>query len=204
MSNSNSNIAHTMTISEISTKYKVKGSAFRNVINYYNHQFGENAFQKDKELTEVLGGKTILPSSWLPASKYVQLEEKLANRFGLTLHEFCVECTTYILTTDLNGIYRFFIKVGGPERVMASVPRIAKVYNNLFLYYVISNSKGLHRLKFTTPSSVYEWASGSVEGGLRGILNVCGKPMITYEELDRRVFNDAGEDLMEGTFELTY
>ena len=88
--------------------------------------------------------------------------------------------------------------------MMAGVPKMAKTYNNLFIHRVINNEVGTHEAAIKYPVVTHDWAMGTVEGGIQGILNVCKKPMISFEELDQEKFMEDGDEMLETTFKLTY
>ena len=189
---------------EISSAFKVKGTAFSNVKNFIEIQLGIDQYEELISSHNLNSPRNPIKSSWYSASDFVHLEVLAAERLNLSLREFCIRCTTFILEEDLNGVYRFFIKLGGPDRVMASVPRIARTYNNLFNYHIQKNEKGLHNAYIIHPPAVYDWAIGSCEGGLRGILNVCKMSLKSFREVGSESYLEEDQKMMKTYFEMIY
>ncbi len=185
-----------MTALEVNQKYKVKGTIIKNFQLYISRRVSPDFF-KDILSESGLGTiRGILSSSWYPAEKHIKMLELAADEVNQNVWDMNTEFAREWLENDMNGVYRFFMRIGQPVRVFSRMNQIDKGYANYGNAQVIKNEFGEWVGTFIMPQILEDWHMSSVRGGVVGILKVCGYKINSFEILDRKV-DDLDGDLMQ-------
>ncbi len=193
-----------MTASETRSKFKIKGTAILGLKVYFDEKTNERSFLEIYRQTLPDAGELILASSWYDAEEQKMVMEACANHLAIDMDTFSQEVTRASLISDLNGVYKFFMKLGGATRVLSSAPQMAKAYTNYNKYDLIRNEKGYHEASVTVPKQFTDWNLNINRGSLTGVLEVCGHAIKEFEVIDRRTFNDHEIEKSTVTFKIIY
>ncbi len=193
-----------MTALDKQTRHHIKGTAVRNFQRFVNQKIGEAYFIHLVKKVELSSSGKILPSSWYPVDRYIAMHELAAEASNMSLREFVIEFTRFHLEIDMNGVYRFFMKVGGAQRVLSKVPSIDKAYSDYTRMSIESNDLGICISKIHVPSQYSKWYIWTLEGGFMGVLNVCGKPMKSFKRISEETYQEEGDVIVVTTMEIQY
>ncbi|MEQ9402278.1 MAG: hypothetical protein RIM99_01725 [Cyclobacteriaceae bacterium] len=171
-------------------RYVAKGTAVRNLRTFVDKNIGVGVFDEKMEELEPNYNKLILSSGWYNAYYVKVLMEQVSGELGWTLRKLCLEFNEFSLKQDLNSLYKFFLKVGGPVRVLASAPQLVKTYTNSLTYEVSMNDKGLHQGLVRAPEVFAEWNLNMFEGSINGILKTLEKRIDSFEVLDKNSYQE--------------
>jgi len=165
---------------------KIKGTMLLGAKKYLGNQFGET-YSNDK-IKQYYNENMILSSSWYRADLLVKLFSESAKEKGVSNKEFIINFAKYLLESDLNGIYKFMMKLGGPKNILDGLSSLAKSYVNFAEHTAISNKDGYHNAEVIVASELSEFILFGFEGGVRGILSVCGKQISSFESERKESF----------------
>ncbi len=163
-----------MTAQDVNRKFLIKGTAVLNQKKYLE-SIEPGLFARLSSRLDFGPKGLILASSWYPAEKAYELQEAAAEELGMTSKEIAIAIARYSVKVDLNGVYRFFMKIGGPEMVFKNLPKLGKTYANYFVVELLVNKKNHLQIQITADPSFLDRATWSVEGAVLAILKVCGK-----------------------------
>lgn len=161
------------------TDCKIKGTMLLGAKKYLENQFGA-AYCNDK-IKQYFNENMILSSSWYKAELLVKLFSESANEKGIAYKDLTINFANYLLESDLNGIYKFMLKLGGPKNILGGISSLAKSYVNFAEHKSITNMDGYHNAEVIVAPELSEFILFSFEGGVRGILSVCGKQISSFE-----------------------
>ncbi len=162
---------------------KIKGSMLLGTKKYLGYQFGET-YCNDK-LKLYYDENIILSSSWYRADLLVKLFSESAKEKGIAYKEFTINFAKYLLENDLNGTYKFMMKLGGAKNILGGVSTLAKSYVNFAEHKTIINKDGYHNAEMIGHPELSEFILFCFEGGVRGILSVCGKTLTSFEPVSK-------------------
>ncbi len=185
-------------------KYLVKGTVIANLRSYVDARMYDGYYLEIARKIEFGSGNLIVKSSWYDGEKSLLIFMQAAKDLGISLKELTVEFARHNLETDLKGVYKFFMRLGGAERVLASSSQMVKAYTNYHVYDTLENAKGIHIAKSTCPEHLAEFTMHINEGSIKGVLNTCHQPMKNFELIDQVVFEKDGESLSSTNFKVTY
>ena len=182
----------------------IKGTALISLRNYLSKKLGVS--QVDEFLAKQVGHwpNSLLASSWYDVQIYINTEVELAKKLNKTPREIFIESGLYTLNADLNGVYKFFMKIGGVERVLGVGGSLLKAYMNFVTQETIENKAGFFKAHVKLPDHYVEWSNAKTEGAMIGILSVFNKEPKSFEIKTKTVKSEAGVDYADFTFELVY
>lgn len=187
-----------------SDDFLIKGTAILNLKKYLVARTDEVLFLQLASMVELKNPKIILPSTWYPIQNFIKMQELAAEQMKMSYRQFCIEAATYILEEDLNGVYKFFIRVSGVSNVLSKMPQMVNAYVNFIDLSILENSNGLLRVRFICPAPFYEWYIFGSEGAIQGIINVCKRQFHGIQEISKRLIEDHPIDKIEVHYELKY
>jgi hypothetical protein len=194
-----------MSTLEISDRHQIKGTALKNLKNFLDRRFERGLFERYADRSELLGRSgVVLLSQWYSARRIIEMEMDIAKLLGLSVRDFFIDYGCFTVEEDLNGVYRSFMRLGGAERVLSSVPTLSKAYVNYMDAAVVLNQRGLHRSQFILPESLTEIALFTNEGASRGILNVCNRRLETFRIVESTIVMSENERYTKNLLEITY
>ena len=122
----------------------------------------------------------------------------------MSFRELVLLNTRFVLENDLNGVYKFFMKLGGVVRVLDFSPQLAKTYSNCLDLKNIENRDGYYRAEVVIPTKYSEFTVFGQEGSLDGILKVCSKKMTEFKILGNDITKIDGVEFSKIIYEIKY
>jgi len=166
--------------------FKVKGTAIISTKKFFDAEFGEDYFVNN--FPRYYPNSNLLASSWYDMNPIVQWLNEAADSTNSSFRNLVLKNTTYVLENDLNGVYKFFIKLGGIKRVLDASPLLAKSYSNCLEIKIIENITGYYKSEIIIPDKFSDFAIHGQEGSLSSILKVCGKRMTDFKIISKDIF----------------
>lgn len=115
-----------------------------------------------------------------------------------------LEHTKFVMEKDLNGVYKFFMKLGGTRRVFNSLPQLAKSYSNWNNAEILSNESNYAKVMSTVSSEFQEFMIYSSEGAMNGVISVCGQSMKLFNIVSNTRVDVNGISYSKIIFEFRY
>lgn len=184
--------------------FKAKGSGFISMKKFFNEKLGAEYFDKNWKTYYPQHPAMILTSNWYPIEPLVQWIHAAARASGSDFHAFVVAMNMFILESDLNGVYKFLMKMGGAKRIFEQGPQFVKTYLNCVDMRILANEKGYLRFDIEAPRFVAEWQIPGQEGANRGILKVCGNEFESFKVVEANDFLKNGMAYRKVLFEMRY
>jgi hypothetical protein len=119
----------------VNENVQASGRAFLGLTRYVRDKYGSGAFaqavaQMAPE-TQAVFSNRVARSSWYPYQAFAGFLEGLANVFGGGLASYCRELGTASGKRDINTIFRVYLAVSSPERLIRSCTKVwAGYYRN--------------------------------------------------------------------------
>lgn len=189
---------------DLKSRNNVKGTAVSNFKKYVSVKVDDDFFDKMLAETQLSKTKSILQSSWYDVEKYIQMQESTAKELNQSMRDFVIEFSRYLLEIDMNGVYRFFMRVNGPQRVLSRLPNIDKAYVDYAEFDTASNETSKYTAITRIPSHLSGWHLLTIEGGIQGVLNVCKAPMKKFAVINQKDYEKEGQEITETVFEVNY
>lgn len=167
-----------MTNNPQKSEFKIKGTNLIVVRKYFEMEFGSE-FATSK-FSAYYPQTTILASSWYLAAPAIQLIYECATEKKINFRELMLKMTAFALETDLNGVYKFLMKLGGLNRILGSLPQLGNFYTDWVETKVIKNVDGCLILEYIIPKQFEEYIINAQEGAMIGIFNVFNRKMRGY------------------------
>jgi hypothetical protein len=152
----------------------VKGSHIMQAQEWIDARLGPNTF---KELTRVGGDRwgVVLPMAWYEVDLLNRVLGEASKRAGISVEDMTAEIARMNAEKDLTSIYRFFLRVAQPQRVLAYTPRLWRTYVSFGDAHAIKNERGhyIGRGDGLTAELV-DWACGCWRGFIPATIEVSG------------------------------
>lgn len=157
----------------------VKGAGIKPIMEYVINNFGEEGLQKWidslEPKTKEIYSASILSSTWYPL-KYASIdaEKKVCDVFHNSDYKKTWDIGRYVAETGLTGIYRFFIKFGKPDYILAKAGAVMASYFSDVKISVAERNKNsvtLHILQFDEITDFLEW---HIAGWIEKALEIMG------------------------------
>ncbi len=186
-----------MTALEINLNRKFKGVLYRSLKSYIVHHFDEEEYTR---LMKEIGfdAKNPLPSSWYPSYFYHRVTQLVSEKLDEPIDELTVQMSKYNVKTDLNGIYRFFMRVAGVNGVLQKMANLNNAYSNYSKMTVVENQNGKYGVILEAPAEEFDFFACCLQGGTIAMLEIFNHRMLSFavseeknELLDDTVYKKA-------------
>jgi hypothetical protein len=119
----------------------VKGSHIVAAESWVDSRLGKGVF---KSLTDQAGErwKIILPVAWYEIDVLQDALESVSRRVGVSVEDITTEVARLNAEGDLRSIYRVFLRVAQPQRVLSMTPRLWSTYVRFGSAQAIKNDDG--------------------------------------------------------------
>jgi hypothetical protein len=119
----------------------VKGSHVLQVKAWIDRHLGTDLFG---ELTKHAGEHwaVILPVAWYEVDVVNEVMHQASQRSGISVEEISTEVCQLNAERDLTSIYRIFLRVAQPQRVLDQTPKLWRTYVSFAEARAIRNDKG--------------------------------------------------------------
>ncbi|MEQ9403152.1 MAG: hypothetical protein RIM99_06195 [Cyclobacteriaceae bacterium] len=193
-----------MDTKTIPENYKLKGTAIVNLKNHVIAKVGQEFFNEIVEEVGLKGKNIIVQAAWYPAATFIRMQQLTARKMNMSDRDFGIASAKYVLEEDLNGVYKFFLRVAGIQTILSKLPQMANAYGNFIKMEITKNEKGFLEAGFRVPEMLAEWYFVGSEGAISGILTVCKRPMISIRPIHKEILVESGERIAYWKYELKY
>jgi len=191
-----------MEHSKRSEDFKFKGTFLIATKEFIGKKYGNDyAFES---IAKYYPNMSILASSWYPASPLIDWLKAISIEQQISFRELILSHTKFVMEKDLNGVYKFFMKLGGTKRVLNSLPQLAKSYSNWNNAKIIINEDNYAKVISEVPSEFQEFMLFSSEGAMNGIINVCGQILESFNIISHEIVIKNGISYSKIIFEFKY
>lgn len=185
-------------------QFKIKGTAINNLKKYVSVKIGVDFFDQIANEVGLTNKNLILASKWYPVMTFIDMQKKAAKHMKMSDREFGIASAQYILEEDLNGVYKFFIRMSGVPKILSRLPQMANAYASFIEMELLKNTQGKIIAKYRIPAAFSDWYFDGSEGAIRGILTVCKAEFISMKVESKVVDHTSMGDYTTLTYELNY
>lgn len=134
--------------------------------------------------------KVLLSSSWYSSEPIIRWLDDAAKDKNISFNVLVLEHTKFMLERDLNGVYKFIMKLSGIKRILDAQPQLAKSYHNWLEISNQVNNGDYYQAEIIVPKLFTEFTICAAEGALNGVLKVCGQNMMDFKIINLETFID--------------
>jgi len=154
---------------------KTKGSHVIQAREWIDAKLGPGTFQSLVQGKGSIDNLILLPGTWYDVLPLVEALEVVGKQLNRTVHDMTMEIARQNALRDLTTMYRVFLRIAAPVRVMSFTPRLwgnyvafgeATAIRNDPTHY-IGECKGV-------PYRLLDWASGAWCGFVPAAIEVAG------------------------------
>lgn len=152
----------------------VKGAHLQQAREYLDRRLGEGTFDQRMKAEGGASG-TLLPGNWYPVDPLVSVLRVAARELSLDLETLTVEIARLNAFADLPSIYRVFLRIAQPRRLLHFVPQLWRTYVDFAEGRVVVNDPG----RFVGQcdgilEDLVPWVAGCWLGFLPAAVELCG------------------------------
>ncbi len=166
--------------------FKYKGSAILAARNFLDKEFGSGYFNRywSNYQQDIL----IQATNWYPLEFLVNILYQTTSNVNLSFRELVLKQSGMMLVNKTNGIYRHILEKGGMKKILVALPHLEKTYNTSSHIKNLEINEGYYKLEMINPVQYSDYSVICLEGGLAGIISVCGEKIIEFNILERELF----------------
>jgi hypothetical protein len=156
--------------------FQIKGSHVVQARRWIDERLGEGTFRELLSSKDVeLGTALILSGGWYDVQPVVDALTIAAERLNLSVEESTREIARVNALEDLTSIYRVFLRVAAPVRVMSFTPQLWSNYVAFGDATAIKNEPNLYLGRCTgIPESLLQWSCGAWRGFVPTAIELAG------------------------------
>ncbi len=192
-----------MTALDTSQVEKMKGTAFRSLIRFFE-SLNESDVLEEQLHQYGINVKQILPSSWYDAHTYLSVCKSTSSEIGYSFERLITEISEFSAYEDLNGVYRFLMKVAGTKILLTKIPRLASTYTNYIKSNVQHFDNGTFILRFEVPESFYALTRYNMEGAVRAVLKINNHKLKGFKETEKEEVFENDKTMAICTYQISY
>jgi hypothetical protein len=150
---------------------KVKGSHLMLVNEWVDHHLGRGTFGR---ITENRWG-VVLPVGWYDVEPLLDVFAEASRLTNKPIEEIASEIARHNAERDLTSIYRIFLRIAQPQRVLSYTPRLWRTYVSFADARALRNEKGHYIGEGTgfTEKQI-DWACGCWYGFIPTAIRLSG------------------------------
>ena len=161
--------------------YNVKGNAFNKIKLFIDKNPVDGMYFSDFfKQTQADFPETLIPSSWYNVDIYYQIANLYSIRRKMPINELIPLLAEFALESDLNGLYKFIMKMGGPKRILNAALPMVKTYFDYITISVLTHSDGFLEFESILPNQYVELSIPADRGAVSGMLKACGAEMKSF------------------------
>lgn len=165
-------------------RYNVKGSALKNLKTIFDEEKpGGKGFDFWVTFNENDKVSNINSSDWYDVECYYRSIEEVSSQLNVDISQQIEKIADFALERDLNGIYKIFMKLEGPVKVLAANIQNVKNYFDFVTISIHKNELGILTFTSSMPEEFIDYHIPADKGAMTGILKVCGYKVDDYNVL---------------------
>lgn len=152
----------------------VKGSHVTQAERWVDDHLGKGTF---KELTSSAGEnwQIILPMAWYDVNVLEAALEQVSSKLRVSVEDITTEVARANAEADLTSIYRVFLRIAQPQRVLSMTPRLWTTYVKFGSALPIENEQGRYIGQCDgLDERLLGWACGCWRGFIPTTINMAG------------------------------
>lgn len=160
----------------MASAYKCKGSHVRMAAQWIDARLGPGTF---KQLVAAAGDPeyqtVLMPVAWYNVDPLNLALQQASPKLGLSVEEMTMAITRRNAFADLTTMYRLFMRIAAPVRVMSFTPRLWSTYVHFGDAVAVKNDNG-HYIGscIGIPSHLMEWSRGAWLGFVPAAIELAG------------------------------
>ncbi len=156
--------------------FQTKGSHVVQARKWIDERLGEGAFRElVARKNSDLGTTLILPGGWYDVQPVVDALTAVAERLNLSVEETTREIARVNALEDLTSIYRVFLRVAAPVRVMSFTPQLWSNYVAFGDAVAVTNEPQHYLGRCTgIPEHLLNWTCGAWRGFVPTAIELAG------------------------------
>jgi hypothetical protein len=167
--------------------YQIKGSYFIQAKQWIDEKLGEGSFRRLMVEAGAQRADTLLPGTWYDVLPLAQALAKASAQLKMPMEDLSTDIARRTAKNDLTTLYKIFLRVAAPQRVLSALPRLWATYVEFGEARILSNDPGLfvgEGVGF--PAAVLDWACGCFRGFLPTAVEIAGGKDAVCKILERR------------------
>jgi hypothetical protein len=165
----------------------VKGSHIIQAVDWIDARLGPGTF---RQLTERGGPRwrAPLPSSWYEVDILQEALAVVCDKLQLPLERVAADIARLNAEHDLTSLYRFFMRLAQPQRLLSFTPRLWATYVSFGAAAAVTNEPGFYVGQgVAIPADMLDWACGSWSGFIPTAVEIAGGRDVKHRIIDRHV-----------------
>lgn len=183
-------------------EFKYKGSAILATKTYLDQEFGTGYFNRCWTIYQQ--DIIIQATNWYPLEYLVNILNQTSLNAKLSFSELVLKQSNIMLANKTNGIYRHILEKGSLQKILVALPHLEKTYNTTSHIKNIEVKAGYYKLEMVNPSKFSDYSLLCFEGGLAGIIAVCGNEKSEFNIIKREIFFENDVEFSKATCEVKF
>jgi hypothetical protein len=156
-------------------EYKVKGSHVVMANQWVDQRLGPGTFKALVEPNGEPWNGLLLPVTWYDVDPLQKALTVVAQKLGRSVEELTMEIAGENARKDLTTIYRIFMRIAAPHRVMANTPKLWSTYVKFGEARAVVNDSGHYIGECEgIPRHLLEWTCGAWRGFVPTAIELAG------------------------------
>jgi hypothetical protein len=155
--------------------YKCKGSHVVMAAQWVDERMGPGTFKKLVGDTDSEYQSVLMPVAWYNVEALDGVLQQVARELHKSVEDITMEIARQNALKDLTTMYRIFLRIAAPVRVMGFTPRLWSTYVHFGDAVAIKNEPGHYIGECTgLPKHLLEWCSGAWRGFVPAAIELAG------------------------------
>ena len=177
----------------LNDSYRCKGSHVVQARIWVNERLGEGTFEQLISDSGPPWNAPLLPSTWYDVGPLTKALKHVAAKLGRNVQDVTREIARRNALNDLKTLYRVFLSIAAPVRVMTFTPQLWSTYVKFGEAKAVKNDQGHYIGECSgVPAAYLDWACGAWLGFVPTTIEVAGGKDVQGRIIKRWSENEAG------------
>jgi hypothetical protein len=155
--------------------YKVKGSHVVMAAHWVDERLGAGTFKKLVGVSDPEYQSVLMPVVWYNVDPLNEALQQVSAELHKPVSDMTMEIARLNALKDLTTMYRIFLRIAAPVRVMGFTPRLWSTYVGFGEATAIKNEPGDYLGECTgIPKRLIDWTSGAWRGFVPAAIELAG------------------------------
>lgn len=156
-------------------EYKCKGSHIIQARDFIDEKLGPGTFERYMRQYGTETTKIFLPGGWYEVDALNTILQDVSKQLGRSVEDLVIEISRLNARRDLTTIYRVFLRIAAPVRVLSFTPQLWRNYVAFGEANVLTNEPGHYIVENSgIPARLLDWACGASRGFLPAAVELAG------------------------------